>query len=184
MSKKEEKNSTNKIELLKEIKVAYQRIENMLDNIENNDFKYFKVLNNIKNEIKNLYNITYEKMQNKEKEKLITSACCKNCCNNLLISDNIEYSYQCIKCDENFYDFETISEELWYKEKGKVTKELPSSFNIQIVYDKTKDLIHIGTDSSSGIKCKCKNIEDLIENIESYCNDFILEPEEKENEIC
>ena len=33
---------------------------------------------------------------------------CRNCYKRLKISDIMGYSYVCLNCDENFYDFETL----------------------------------------------------------------------------
>lgn len=183
MQKKEEKNIINNTEMLKEIKIVYEHIEKMLDNIEYNDFINNFKLNSIKGELRDLYTKNYENIEKNNKDKLLTSACCKNCSNNLLISDNIDYSYQCNECDENFYDFEVISNDVWYNKEEKVMKEIPSSFEIQIDYEKEEEMLYIGTECSSGLKYKCKNVNDLSKILENYCDNLMLDLEEMEKEI-
>ena len=185
MKNKIENINVDYIKLLTDIKMAYNHIENILDNIEYKDFKYCIEANSIKGELKKLYNTTYEdiKKNEKEKVKLITSACCNNCDTNLLISDNIDYSYQCESCDENFYDFEVTSAENLHKEEEKVIKEIPSSFEIELIYDKDEEMVYIGTENSSGLKYECKNIKELSNIIEEYCDNLMLDLEEMEREI-
>lgn len=105
----------NNLKILGKTKISY---ENIIEIIQNNDInnKLNNSLHIIKNNLKDLYNQTYSNMLN---EELTTDACCRNCNNNLLISDNIEYSYQCTECDENFYDFEVDVDEVWYKKDSK-----------------------------------------------------------------
>ena len=36
---------------------------------------------------------------------------CKNCLHELIKSEITEYDWQCVECDEDFYNFETLTEE-------------------------------------------------------------------------
>jgi hypothetical protein len=36
---------------------------------------------------------------------------CKNCLHELIKSEITEYDWQCVECDEDFYSFETLTEE-------------------------------------------------------------------------
>ena len=132
-----------------------------------------------------MYSGAYSNIKNNElkKEQLITDACCKNCNNQLLVSDNIDYSYQCEECDENFYDFEAISDSVWYREEKKEHLELPSSFNLDISFDKDNEIVYIGTESSSGAKYNCSNADEFIKDVEMYCNNYLTYEEEKEVEL-
>ena len=155
-------------EVLKCLKNSYENIlfllkESKLSQKQSNDLQ--KVIKTLKE----LYNSTYLKTVDNDKNDLITNACCKNCNNKLLISDNIEYSYQCEECDENFYDFETIK----YKEEKKSDEKLNSSFYLQLSYDNETKEVYIGTESSSGAKYNCVTIKELVSSVNEYCNNYL-----------
>ena len=157
------------LEVLKKLKISY---ENILDILKNRNIS--EELNNdlqkSASKLKELYNLTYSNMLN---EELTTSACCKNCDSKLLISDNIEYSYQCTECDENFYDFEVIANKEWYKKSSDEDERLNSSFYLQLDYNNEEKNVYIGTESSSGAKYNCKTIGELVSSIEEYCYNYL-----------
>jgi len=174
----------NNYEILKSTKITHNNIDYIINNIsEELDENKINELNNIKNILDNLYDIVYQKLQKQNKEQLMTDACCKDCNNNLLISDNIDYSYQCLNCDENYYDFEAITDRVWYEEEKREELNLPSSFYLDVCFDKDEELLYVATENSSGAKYKCNNTKDFIKNMESYCLDYLTYEEEKEVEI-
>lgn len=101
-------------DILKNTKNSYESILSILKNSDISEEKSGDLHKAMK-ALTELYNSTYLNMADNNKNDLITNACCKNCSNNLLISDNIDYSYQCEECNENFYDFEIMTNKLWYK---------------------------------------------------------------------
>ena len=174
--------SMSDYETLRETKVAYNYIKDILENSETRmDNITTSELYNSLDALKDLYRVVYINLENDKnrKEQLITDACCKNCSCKLLVSDNIDYSYQCEECDENFYDFEVISNGCWYKDEKKEHKTLPSSFNLQITFNKEKDELYISNESRSGVIYSCTNVDELLKNIEMYSNEYLNEKEEK-----
>lgn len=159
----------NKLELLKKQKNLYENILEVLKSgyINNN---LSNSLEHSLDELKEVYNMTYSDISEKE---LKTEACCKNCNNNLLISDNVEYSYQCTECDENFYDFEVDEKIVWYKKNDEGDRKLKSSFYLDISFDKEENDVCIGTDSSSGANYECSSIDELIKSIKDYCYSYL-----------
>ena len=150
----------NNYEILKNTKNSYESILELLQNMDAS-CEDSKILKKSLDSLEKLYNLTYSNML-KEKENLKTDVCCKNCQNNLLISENINYSYQCTECDENYYDFEVDTNKVWYKKDLKEDKQLNSSFDLQLNYDYEDKTVYIGTENSSGAKYKCNNIGQLI----------------------
>ena len=186
IDKKTSDKSMSDYETMRESKVAYNYINDILENSEiRMDTESVKEMKNALEILDMMYSGAYSNIKNNElkKEQLITDACCKNCNNQLLISDNIDYSYQCEKCDENFYDFEAISDSVWYREEKKEHLELPSSFNLDLSFDKDNEIVYIGTESSSGAKYKCSNADEFIKDVEMYCNNYLTYEEEKEVEL-
>lgn len=176
--------SMSDYETMREAKVAYNYIHDLLENSEiRMDTESVKEMKNAMEILDIMYSGAYSNIENKNKEQLITNACCKNCKDYLLVSDNIDYSYQCENCDENFYDFEVISDSVWYKDEKKEHYELPSSFDLEICFDKDEEIVYIGTETSSGAKYKCKNADDFIKDLEIYCNNYLIYDEEKEVEL-
>lgn len=187
IDKKTSNLSMNEFETMRESKVAYEYILDILQNSDiRMDTESANELRNAMEVLECIYGFAYQNIKddkNKE-EQLLTDVCCKDCKGNLLISDNIDYSYQCENCDENYYDFETESKEVWYKDTMKKHLELPSSFSLDIAYDKDKSLLYIGTEDSSGTKYTCKNLDDLTKDVEIYCEDYLVDYIEKGEELC
>ena len=156
-------------EILKNTKNSYESILELLQNTDAS-FEDNEILKNSLDSLEKLYNLAYSNML-KEKENLKTDACCKNCQNDLLISDNINYSYQCTECDENYYDFETNVNKVWYKKDLEEDKKLNSSFYLELDYDYEDKTVYIGTECSSGAKYKCNNIGQLMSSIEAVFNE-------------
>lgn len=48
-----------------------------------------------------------QRIEQKLYQRYGTNKYCPKCNNQLLVSDLKQYRYLCIKCDENFYSFET-----------------------------------------------------------------------------
>lgn len=178
--------SMSEFETMRESKVAYEYILDILQNsVIRLDTKSANELRNSMEILELMYEFAYQNIKedkNKE-EQLLTDICCKNCKNNLLISDNIDYSYQCENCDENYYGFETEEKEAWYKDTSRKHLDLSSSFSLELAYNKDANLLYMGTENSSGTKYSCENLDDLLKNIEAYCEDYLIDFEKGE-ELC
>ncbi len=182
LDKKTSNLSMSNYETMREAKVAYNYINDILENSEvRMDSETAKELENSLEILGDIYNAAYSYLESPDrKHQLQTDACCKNCKNNLFISENIEYSYQCLECDENFYDFEAIGNNVWYKEEKKEHLLLPNSFSINVEYDKDEKTIWIGPEDGSGAKYTCDNADDFAKSIEFYCNNYLTNDEELE----
>lgn len=167
--------SMSDFEKLRESKVAYEYILDILESLETRiDTTTAKELRKSMKILNDIYRCAYNNLENSnKKEQLITDACCKNCNDNLLISDNIDYSYQCVNCDENFYNFEAISNDIWYKDVKKEHNLLPSSFDIQVSFDKNNNKVYIEAENHFKIKYDCKSFDEFVEAIEIYCNNYL-----------
>lgn len=159
-------------DILKNTKISYESILDILKNSNISEEKNDDLQKALKT-LTELYNSTYLKMVDNNKNGLVTNACCKNCSNNLLVSDNIDYSYQCEECDENFYDFEAITNKSWYRKDSDEDEKLNSSFYLHLDYDNKQKNIYIGTESSSGAKYNCTTIGELVSAIEGYCYNYL-----------
>ena len=117
----------NLFEILKYTKRTYNDFQKVLNN---NDNKLIaNLLTKILVEFEKQYNDIYKLFDdNKEyKNMLLLDCSCKNCNQRLLVSNNIDYTYQCESCDENFYDFEIDSNNIWWKDE-ELEIEKSSSF--------------------------------------------------------
>lgn len=159
-------------DILKNTKNSYESILSILKNSDISEEKSGELQKAMK-ALTELYNSTYLNMVDNNKNDLITNACCKNCSNNLLISDNIDYSYQCEECNENFYDFEIMANKSWYKKNSDEDEKLNSSFYLQLDYDNEEKNVFIGTESSSGAEYSCATIGELVSAIEEYCYNYL-----------
>lgn len=122
-------------EVLKECKVVYECLQDLLDNCEyigdedTQSIEQLKDRNTIINAInlmEDLYDKAYNNEQNKEelgeevvysetlKPKSATS--CPHCGKEMYISDIIGYAYVCPNCDENFYYTECDTGYAWWNE--------------------------------------------------------------------
>lgn len=121
-------------EKLKKIKQGYEFINEIITNYENIklNIKNETQLENVKELLKELYETTYLKAYKNDtlKVELITNDNCPDCNNNLLISDVIDYSYVCLDCDKNLYNFEVNIDKNWYEEDLKQNK-ISSSFYLE-----------------------------------------------------
>lgn len=100
---------SNVLDGLLSIKETYTSIIKLLDTIGNRVDESLNIkFENMCNALSNLYGMWYQVMKYNpnESDKLITNKYCPHCDEKLLISDLIDYSYLCEKCDENFYSFE------------------------------------------------------------------------------
>lgn len=176
--------SMSNYETMRETKVAYNYISDILENSEiRMDTETAKELENSLDILNDLYDAVYSSLKSSDREhQLLTDACCKNCNNQLLISDNIKYSYQCLECDENFFDFEVIGDNVWYKDDKKEHLPLPNSFSINVDYDKEDETVWIGFESGAGAKYHCENADDFAKAMEFYCNNYLTYDKELENE--
>lgn len=164
-------------EILRKTKIAYEYINNILNNsnikIDDN------IVKDLENTMKNLsiiYSNAHSNLEHPDKEEqLLTDACCKNCSNKLYISENIDHSYQCLECDENFYDFETDVYDVWYENKKKETAKFPSSFNLNIEYDNDEKRVFIGSEDGCCCKYSCHNLDEFVKSLEFYCNNYLKE---------
>lgn len=182
MDKKTSDLSMSNFETMREAKVAYNYINDILENSEiRMDTQTAKELENSLEILGDIYNAAHSNLEAPDKEEqLLTDACCKNCDNKLFISENIEYSYQCLECDENFYDFEAIGDSIWYKDEKKEHLPLPNSFSINVEYNKDDKSIWIGSEDGSGAEYSCENADDFVKKMETYCNNYLTYNEEME----
>lgn len=81
---------------------------------------------------------------------------CPYCYNEVVKSENEEYSWQCLECEEDFYDFEVVDE----KEREK--KEKPSEIKVIVCQPHNKAFI---TTLSNTLEAKQKVVEGWIEAI-------------------
>lgn len=175
MDKKTSDLSMSDFETMREAKVAYNYINDILENSEiRMDTQTAKELENSLEILGDIYSAAHSNLESPDKEhQLFTDCCCKNCNRNLFISENIDYSYQCLECDENFYDFEVIGDKVWYKDDRKEHLPLPYSFQINVDFDKEDQTVWIGFDSGAGAKYCCENAEDFAKAMEFYCNNYL-----------
>ncbi len=122
-------------ETLRECKIAYEILLNLLKDcpiISDDDVKTRNELSNILNILTNVYSNAWELISENTNtyNQLETNSTDKEG-HKLIISDLIDYSYLCESCNENYYDFEVISENVWYKDKKDGNLELPSSFSCE-----------------------------------------------------
>lgn len=106
----------NNYDLLKKIKLVYENIDDLM-NSENLELNYNlgSSLDNAKSALSKLYDKVYKTIRNNNKKFLEADCTCLFCRNKLKVSDLINYEYVC----ENFYHYEVIDENVWYKkEKG------------------------------------------------------------------
>lgn len=95
----------NNFEIIKETKILYEYINDILENAELDISKEeLNDLLNVSNTLEKIYSDNYKKVE--DKENLKTNCDCPKCQNKLIISDLINYNYLCEKCDENFYSIE------------------------------------------------------------------------------
>ena len=69
------------------------------------------------------------------------------------------------------YDFEEDNE------------KLSSSFNLEIVYNDDEKIMYIGTSDSSGEKYKCEKYSDIVKNVKSYCDNYLILDDETESDV-
>lgn len=116
IDKKTIDDSISNYETLKKTKLAYENINSILkySNIRM-DTETANQLKNAIDILEYLYGAAYSTIEKDSKEHidLYLNAKCPDCSSNLYVSDLIDYSYLCKKCDENFYDFE-VPDEVWY----------------------------------------------------------------------
>lgn len=117
IDKKTSDKSISNFEVLRETKVAYEYINNILkysdirmDTVTADQLKTSSEI------ISDLYGCAYSNLEKnmEERNELKVDDNCPNCNNNLLISDLIDYDYLCNDCDENFYSFEVGVNNKWY----------------------------------------------------------------------
>ena len=125
----------NNYEVLKECKIVYEYLQDLLDNceyIDNEDTQSTYKLRDRNTIIKTidlmerLYSKAYENEENKEQlgEEIVynetlkpkSTVNCPHCDKEMYISDIIDYAYVCPNCDENFYSMECDSGYIWWNE--------------------------------------------------------------------
>lgn len=156
----------NNYEVIKETKISYEYINDILENAELNisqdEQNYLK---NTLVVLQKIYNYAYEHIENKE--SLNTTCDCPKCQSKLIISDLIDYSYLCETCDENFYFNEIENNKEWYL-KSDINEKLKRDFDLEISYDSDSKKMYVGSENSSGVKYTCNDIDDIKESIEDY----------------
>lgn len=120
-------------ETLRECKIAYEILLNLLKDcpiVSDDDVKTRNELSNTLNTLADIYSNAWELISENidTYSQLKTNSIDKEG-HKLIISDLIDYSYLCESCNENYYDFEVISENVWYKDEKEGNLELPSSFS-------------------------------------------------------
>ena len=143
----------NNFEIIKETKVMYEYINDILENAE---------LNISKEELNNLLNVS---------NTLKTNCDCPKCQNKLIISDLINYNYLCENCDENFYSIE-VNNKKWYLKSDR-NEKLIKNFNLEVSYNLESKKMYIGTENSSGAKYICNDIDDVKDAIENYIYEYL-----------
>lgn len=122
IDKKATDKSISNYETLKKAKIAYENINSILkySNIRM-DTETANQLKNATDILEDLYGATYSTIEKDSNEHidLYSNIKCPDCSSNLYVSDLIDYSYLCKKCDENFYDFEVHGEAWYLKDDNK-----------------------------------------------------------------
>ena len=86
----------NNFEIIKETKILYEYINDILENAELDISKEeLNDLLNVSNTLEKIYSDNYKKVE--DKENLKTNCDCPKCQNKLIISDLINYNYLCEK---------------------------------------------------------------------------------------
>ena len=86
----------NNFEIIKETKILYEYINDILENAELDISKEeLNDLLNVSNTLEKIYSNNYKKVANKDNLK--TNCDCPKCQNKLIISDLINYNYLCEK---------------------------------------------------------------------------------------
>lgn len=125
----------NNYEVLKECKIVYEYLQDLLENCEyigDEDTKSIELLkdrNTIINTIdlmEKLYNKAYQNEESKEElgEEVVynetlkpkSAVNCPHCGKEMYVSDIIDYAYVCPNCDENFYSMECDNGYAWWNE--------------------------------------------------------------------
>lgn len=108
-------------EVLRETKVCYEYMIDLLENCDYISDKYRNHLIKAMDILGNIYSDCYKVASNNSREELKTDLDCPHCKNKVDISDLIDYVYVCNDCDENFYSFEGDLNNKWYFD-GKTEK--------------------------------------------------------------
>ena len=122
-------------ETLKELKICYEYINDLLDNcdyISNEDYNTRNSLHKTLNVLQDLYSNCYEVMaSNKESyEDLKMDFDCPHCSSKVNMSDLINYAYVCNDCDENYYLGEGDLGYAWYFDSAN--KQMKHKYIIEI----------------------------------------------------
>lgn len=164
------------LEQLKQLNDTYNSISNLLDE-EDLEKEEFSMLNDTMKILDKTYNKIYQRLDD---NTLKTNKCCSKCSSDVLISDNIKYSYQCLECDENLYEFETYE-----KYSIENSDSISNSFDLELCYIDDRKKLYIGTKSSSGCEYECKSVNEFMENIKDYYYSYIKNIDENmEEELC
>jgi len=112
-------------ELLIRFKRMYESIQDILENVEFDDFEYLNILNEQMEIIKNLYEKIWEET---DLHLLKTGFHCRDCEKKLLITDVIDYEFVCTNCDEN-YSIDEVKvkedvEEHWWAKNSYYGRDL------------------------------------------------------------
>lgn len=165
----------NNYETIKEAKLVYQYIGDLLDNanLEMND-DIETTLKNTMSAMSDIYTNTHAIMSNdkEERELLKTDLVCPKCPCKVDISDLIDYEYVCNGCDENYYSIEGNFGEEWYKE-DKDSLNLDEDFVIEVDYAAEEQNVLISSEDSSGATYNCKNVNDLKRAIDYYASNYL-----------
>lgn len=187
IDRKEYDESISDIETLRKSKIAYDYIDDIIkySNIRMDKDTVNELINSM-DILKTLYEVTYSYIRDTNEEELQTNIDCKNCDEKVLISDNLEYSYLCEKCEENFYAVELGYDKSWTEyDDIKCIKTNPNTIDVIIKYNSDSNILHIGNEYSSGEVYRCFNANEILDIIHDYCKDSLILQEEKEveNEI-
>lgn len=113
------------VELLIKLKRLYEGVQDVLENAEFRGFEYQNALQEQLDNIKDMYETIHE---NTDAFNLKTGIHCRDCGEELLISDIIDYEFVCIECDENYsIDEAKVDEnveEHWYNENSYFIKSM------------------------------------------------------------
>ena len=99
----------NNFEVMKECKIAYEILNDLLDNcVEDFDRD---ILEDAISELENIYSDAFVEVEPKQEVR------CGKCGQPMIISDLIGYAYLCKECDENMYLCEGDVDYAWWLEK-------------------------------------------------------------------
>ena len=161
-------------EILAELKKSYEYLTDIRDNgcVDHCNGQLNMEMVNMLNEAKrNIEDIYFDFYKTLNKEDLRVKE---------LEDDEKVYIARTVEGDyEVGEDFENMTCEeagyYWYDEQERIDINLPSSFYINIEYDKEEKMVWIDSEDGSGAKYPCNNINELTNAIKYYCANYLID---------